>query len=85
MSHELRTPLHGILSFASFGLLKAATAPPEKLRDYFQHIDQSGQVLLSLLNNLLDLAKLEAGRMTFEWASTDLRLLLERSLMNSVP
>ena len=78
MSHELRTPLHGILSFAGFGLLKAATAPPEKLRDYFQHIDQSGQVLLSLLNNLLDLAKLEAGRMGFEWQPTDLRLLLER-------
>jgi PAS domain S-box-containing protein len=78
MSHELRTPLHGILSFAGFGLLKAATVPPEKLRDYFQHIDQSGQVLLSLLNNLLDLAKLEAGRMTFEWQPTDLRLLLER-------
>jgi PAS domain S-box-containing protein len=78
MSHELRTPLHGILSFASFGLLKAATAPPEKIHEYFQHIDQSGQVLLSLLNNLLDLAKLEAGRMTFEWQPTDLRLLLER-------
>jgi PAS domain S-box-containing protein len=78
MSHELRTPLHGILSFAGFGLLKAATAPPEKLRDYFQHIEQSGQTLLSLLNDLLDLAKLEAGRMTFEWQPTDLRLLVER-------
>jgi PAS domain S-box-containing protein len=78
MSHELRTPLHGILSFASFGLLKAATASPEKLRDYFQHIEQSGQTLLSLLNNLLDLAKLEAGRMVFEWQPTDLRRLLER-------
>jgi PAS domain S-box-containing protein len=78
MSHELRTPLHGILSFADFGLLKAATAPPEKLRDYFQHIAQSGQTLLSLLNDLLDLAKLEAGRMAFAWHPTDLRLLLER-------
>jgi PAS domain S-box-containing protein len=78
MSHELRTPLHGILSFASFGLLKARTAPPEKLCDYFQHIEQSGQTLLSLLNNLLDLAKLEAGRMVFEWQLTDLRRLLER-------
>jgi PAS domain S-box-containing protein len=78
MSHELRTPLHGILSFADFGLLKVATAPPEKLRDYFQHIAQSGQTLLSLLNDLLDLAKLEAGRMVFAWQLTDLRLLLAR-------
>lgn len=76
MSHELRTPLHGILSFAGFGLTKVATASPKKLREYFHHIDQSGQVLLSLLNNLLDLAKLEAGRMDFAFRPTDLTLLL---------
>ena len=78
MSHELRTPLHGILSFAGFGLTKVATAPPEKLRDYFHKIEQSGQVLLGLLNDLLDLAKLEAGRMVFEFQASDLRLLLAR-------
>ena len=78
MSHELRTPLHGILSFAGIGLLKAATAPPEKLHEYFQMIEQSGQVLLSLLNNLLDLAKLEAGKMTFEFQPSDVSLLLAR-------
>ena len=63
MSHELRTPLHGILSFAGFGLKRAATAPPAKVHDYFQQIDQSGRVLLLLLNDLLELAKWEAGRM----------------------
>src|SRR5262249_57321491 len=63
MSHELRTPLHGILSFAGFGLKRATTAPPAKARDYFQQIDQSGRVLLLLLNDLLDLAKWEASRM----------------------
>ncbi len=78
MSHELRTPLHGILSFADFGLTKAATVPPTKLRAYFEKIDQSGQVLLGLLNNLLDLAKLEAGKMTFEFRTMDLTMLLAR-------
>ena len=76
MSHELRTPLHGILSFAGFGLTKMATVSPAKLREYFSHIDHSGQVLLSLLNNLLDLAKLEAGRMDFAFRPTDLTRLL---------
>ena len=76
MSHELRTPLHGILSFSSFGLKKAATVRPEKLVFYFQHIHSSGDLLLSLLNDLLDLAKLEVGKMHFEWRTTDLNRLL---------
>jgi len=76
MSHELRTPLHVILSFADFGLEKVGTAPAEKLRDYFARIDQSGKVLLTLVNTLLDLAKLEAGKMTFEFALTALSVLL---------
>ncbi len=76
MSHELRTPLHVILSFADFGLEKVGTAPAEKLRDYFARIDQSGKVLLTLVNTLLDLAKLEAGKMTFEFALTELSVLL---------
>ncbi len=63
MSHELRTPLHAILSFAGFGLKKAPTAPPTTLQGYFQQIDRSGRNLLDLLNKLLDLAKLEAGKM----------------------
>ena len=67
MSHELRTPLHGILSFASFGLKKYKVAQPEKVCDYFQQIAQSGKVLLSLLNDLLDLSKLESGKMDFQF------------------
>jgi len=67
MSHELRTPLHGILSFSSFGIKKCATVSSEKLIDYFNRIQESGKTLLSLLNNLLDLAKLESGKMQFEF------------------
>ena len=65
MSHELRTPLHGILSFSSFGLRKLENADREKLGEYFSRIHQSGETLLTLVNNLLDLSKLEAGRMEF--------------------
>ena len=76
MSHELRTPLHGILSFADFGLKKVTSAPPEKLHTYFQQIKSSGSLLLTLLNDVLDLAKLEVGKMQFEWRSADLNLLV---------
>lgn len=76
MSHELRTPLHGILSFASFGVKKVGKAHPEKLSSYFQQIQSSGDMLLALLNDLLDLAKLEVGKMNFAWRIADLNLFL---------
>ena len=76
MSHELRTPLHGILSFARFGLKKVTTAKPEKLLSYFQQIEGSGELLLSLLNDLLDLAKLESGKMNFVFQETQLKPLV---------
>ena len=64
MSHELRTPLHAILSFARFGVQKVQTAEREKLAKYFDRIAASGQTLLTLLNEVLDLSKLEAGAVT---------------------
>jgi signal transduction histidine kinase len=69
ISHELRTPMHGILSYAKFGLKGAMTAEREELLDDFQNIESCGTSLLGLLNDLLDLAKLEAGRMRFEFAA----------------
>jgi len=76
MSHELRTPLHAILSFASFGEKNAASAKPEKITEYFHKIQNSGKILLNLVNNLLDLAKLESGKMVFEFQRTNLCTLL---------
>jgi signal transduction histidine kinase len=77
MSHELRTPLHGILSFASFGIKKMATASPEKLLGYFTQIQGSGTRLLELLNDLLDLAKMEAGGMRYHLVEQDLRQIIQ--------
>lgn len=79
VSHELRTPMHGILSFASFGIKKHATASPDKILDYFQKIRQSGDTLLSLLNDLLDLAKLESGKITFKFRPANLNSLIDIS------
>jgi signal transduction histidine kinase len=71
ISHELRTPMHGILSFAKFGL-KKTDAPREKVQEYFTHINDSGERLLRLLNDLLDLSKMEAGKMTIHIATANL-------------
>jgi two-component system sensor histidine kinase BarA len=61
VSHELRTPLNSILGFAE--LLKDTTSADVKTSRYVQNIMQSGKNLLDLINDLLDLAKIEAGRM----------------------
>ncbi|MEM8739387.1 MAG: ammonium transporter [Planctomycetota bacterium] len=73
MSHEIRTPLHGILSFSRFGFKKASGQDDPKLTEYFTRISDSGDRLLALVNDLLDLAKLESGRMEFEFAQSDIR------------
>ena len=65
VSHEFRTPLHGILSFARFGLKNVETASTDKLHGYFNRIVTSGERLLSIVNDLLDLSKLEAGEMSY--------------------
>ena len=62
MSHELRTPMHGILSFSSFGINKSDPKEQPKIYKYFSMIQEAGNRLLDLLNNLLDLSKLEAGK-----------------------
>ena len=73
MSHELRTPLNAILGFA--GLLRRDGAS-EKQRGDLEIISRSGEHLLGLINELLDFARIEAGRGTSEIAPVDLRRLI---------
>lgn len=73
MSHELRTPMHAISSFASLGKARAAQErASERIRKYFTRIDAAALRLTGLLNNLLNLAKLEAGRRELVLAQHDL-------------
>ena len=64
VSHELRTPLNGIIGFAE--LLKSELDDPEH-QEYAGIIHQSGEHLLTLVGDILDLAKIESGEMTFNW------------------
>jgi len=61
MSHELRTPMHQILSYSQFGVNKFDKVKKDKLLSYFVKIGSIGKNLLSLLNDLLDISKLESG------------------------
>jgi len=63
ISHELRTPMHGILGFSRLGKDRVESVSSEKLKSYFEIITTSGDRLLLLLNDLLDLAKLESGKL----------------------
>jgi PAS domain S-box-containing protein len=80
MSHELRTPMHAILSFANFGRDKAGQAERDKLLHYFANIQKSGARLLTLLNDLLDLSKLEAGKMEMHLTPLDPAELLREAM-----
>jgi signal transduction histidine kinase/CheY-like chemotaxis protein len=73
MSHELRTPLNAILGFSNLLLQHGATE--EQCRD-LDIINRSGEHLLSLINDVLDLAKIEAGRAVIEIVPCDLKALL---------
>ena len=80
MSHELRTPMHGILSYASFGVDRIDLVSREKLKEYFFEITDSANRLMLLLNDLLDLAKLEAGKMEYSMETHDSRTILEECI-----
>lgn len=75
MSHELRTPIHAVLSYSELGESKAERADftGDKARNYFHRIHQSGQRLLGFINDLLDLSKMEAGRMGYDLRPANMR------------
>ncbi|MGB7946614.1 MAG: GAF domain-containing sensor histidine kinase [Candidatus Binatia bacterium] len=64
MSHELRTPLNGILGLTEMILDKIYGEVPEKIRSALEDVQASGRHLLNLINDVLDLSKIEAGRVT---------------------
>ena len=73
ISHEIRTPLHGIDSFAEIGKEHGDKDQLEAHADYFAEILDSSARLMNLLNDVLDLSKLESGMMHYEIGSFDLR------------
>jgi two-component system cell cycle sensor histidine kinase PleC len=76
MSHELRTPLNAILGFSEMITSRIFAADPEKHYEYAGLIHQSGYHLLTLINDILDLAKIESGSWALREADHDLAALI---------
>jgi GAF domain-containing protein len=81
MSHELRTPLNAIIGFSEILAEKMFGDINEKQTEYLQDILESGRHLLSLINDILDLSKIEAGRMELELSEFDLPQAIENALI----
>ena len=79
MSHELRTPLNAILGFSEMMKLGMVGEMTHDQVDYLTDIYDSGNLLLSLINDILDLSKVEAGKMKLEYANIYVHDLLQRS------
>ena len=77
ISHELRTPMHGILSYSKFGIEKLERVDKKKLKKYFTNINISAKRLMILLNDLLDLSKLESGFDSLEIKENEIISLIE--------
>jgi signal transduction histidine kinase/CheY-like chemotaxis protein len=80
MSHELRTPLNAIIGFSEVLIERLFGDLNEKQEEYLRDILDSGRHLLSLINDILDLSKVEAGRMELELGRFSLREALENGL-----
>jgi len=81
MSHELRTPLNAIIGFSDVLLQGMFGEMTDKQTEYLRDILASGQHLLSLINDILDLSKIEAGRMELEVASFHLPSAIDDALL----
>jgi signal transduction histidine kinase len=81
MSHELRTPLNAIIGFSQVLREKMVGDVNEKQAEYLDDIISSGNHLLSLINDVLDLSKVEAGQVDLEIAPFSLRETLERGVL----
>ncbi len=80
MSHELRTPLNAIIGFSEVLSERMFGEVNEKQAEYLKDIHESGRHLLSLINDILDLSKIEAGRMELEVSTFDLPTALSNAM-----
>jgi GAF domain-containing protein/anti-sigma regulatory factor (Ser/Thr protein kinase) len=81
MSHELRTPLNSVIGFSDLLLERMYGELNAKQENYIRNIQSSGKHLLSLINDILDLSKIEAGRMELDVASVHIPSALQNAMM----
>lgn len=85
MSHQLRTPMNAILGFTRLVLRRAGEMLPERQRDNLGKVKESAEQLLILINDLLDLSKIEAGRMDIHPGIFDVKRFVQACCENVAP
>lgn len=80
MSHELRTPLNAIIGFSDMLATKTATSP-EKVVQYSTYIQEAAEHLLALINGILDVSKIQAGKLSVDLEPTGLSTILAQCLL----
>jgi len=83
MSHELRTPLNAILGYSELIIDSIYGEVPEKIREVLERVEKNGRHLLSLINDVLDLSKIEAGRLTLSLNDYSMQEIIQ-TVFNSV-
>lgn len=82
MSHELRTPLNAVLGFAQLSQRALAEGESTRTSSYLQHIEDGGWHLVRMIDDILDISRIEQGRQTFSLGAVDLRsVVAEASAM----
>jgi|GEM_PF-626242 len=76
MSHELRTPMNAIIGFTNLVLRRSGDALPERQRDNLTKVKQASDHLMALINDILDLSKIEAGRLDVRPVQFEVRTLI---------
>ena len=77
MSHELRTPLNAILGYTELILDKIYGNVPEQIQEVLERVEQNGRHLLSLINDVLDLSKIEAGQLTLSLSDYSIKEVVQ--------
>jgi len=81
MSHELRTPLNAILGFSEMIFSSALATNPAKYKEYAKLVHESGNHLLALVNDILDLAKIESGKLELRETNVDPAVLVTETVL----
>jgi len=80
MSHEIRTPMQGIIGFTNLAIARFKSTKKIKLLEYFKEISSSSQRLMALLNDLLDLSKLESGKTDYFFEEGNISYLVSAAI-----
>jgi signal transduction histidine kinase len=85
MSHELRTPLNSIIGFSELLAEQETTIETQRRLAFLENVSSSARHLLHLINDLLDIARVESGKMKMHFENVDLRLAIANTVASTTP